>query len=415
MANVLIGVTGGVAAYKVCEVTSTLAKAGVEVRVVMTTKAQSFVSAVTFAALSRRPVCSDQDFWSAQQGRPLHIELGEWADVFVIAPLTANTLAKLAHGFADNLLTNTVLASVCPILLAPAMNTDMWRQVSVQRNWQQLLTEATSISAGRPASRYFAVGPGAGRLACDRIGAGRMAEPQEIITAVYSLLHTQGRNDLAGKHLLISTGSTQEYIDPVRFIGNPATGRMGIALAQAAHARGAQVTLVHGPLTPALSQTIPGSIQCHAVTSAAEMEQAMLTNLPQADWVIMAAAVADVRPASMAAQKLPKKALPKALALATVPDIVAQLAQKKTSHQRIVGFAAQTGDVVTPALEKLQRKGLDAIVANPVDKPGSGFASDSNEAVVLLASGEQVAIAHNTKLLVAHQLYDILLSSFVLT
>ncbi len=190
--RVLIGITGGVAAYKVCEVVSTLAKSGITVKVLMTDQAQRFVSAVTFAALSRHPVYTDADFWSARSDhsayRPLHIALGEWADVLVIAPLTANTLGKLAHGLADNLLTNTVLASVCPILLAPAMNTDMWQQLAVQRNWQLLLQD----------DRYHAVGPGAGRLACDRVGPGRMAEPTAIVTHITSLLHTSGRKDLAG-------------------------------------------------------------------------------------------------------------------------------------------------------------------------------------------------------------------------
>ncbi|MEL7510935.1 MAG: bifunctional phosphopantothenoylcysteine decarboxylase/phosphopantothenate--cysteine ligase CoaBC [Cyanobacteria bacterium J06554_3] len=401
--KVLIGITGGIAAYKICEVTSTLAKAGVEVRVLMTDQAQGFVSAVTFAALSRHAVYSDKDFWSAGQARPLHIELGEWADVFLIAPLTANTLSKLAHGLADNLLTNTVLASVCPILLAPAMNTDMWQQAVVQKNWTKLQADA----------RYHAVGPGAGRLACDRIGTGRMAEPTEIVTALQSLLHTQGQRDLTDKHLLISTGSTQEPIDPVRFIGNPATGRMGIALAQAAIHRGAQVTLVHGPLTADVVSTMPtgqtAQMQTYPITTAAEMESALLSHLPQADWVIMAAAVADVRPAQTATHKLPKKELPTNLPLTTVPDIVSQLAQKKAAHQLIVGFAAQTGDIITPALGKLKRKQLDAIVANPVDKAGSGFGSVDNEAVVLLPSGEQIAIAHGSKLALSHQLYDILI------
>ena len=192
--NVLIGVTGGVAAYKVCEVVSTLAKSGACVRVMMTARSQDFVSAVTFAALSRNAVYTDAEFWSAQQGRPLHIELGEWADVLAIAPVTANTLGKLAYGLADNLLTNTVLASVCPVLLAPAMNTDMWQQQAVRRSWETLLQDA----------RYHTAGPGAGRLACDRVGTGRMAEPGEIVAQIDSLLHTQGKRDLAGKRLLIS-------------------------------------------------------------------------------------------------------------------------------------------------------------------------------------------------------------------
>lgn len=395
--NVLIGVTGGIAAYKVCEVVSTLAKSGVTVWVLMTDHSQGFVSAVTFAALSRSPVYTDADFWSAQQGRPLHIALGEWADVFLIAPLTANTLGKLTHGLADNLLTNTVLASVCPILLAPAMNTDMWQQSAVQRNWQQLLTD----------SRYHAVGPGAGRLACDRVGTGRMAEPAEMVAHLTSLLHTHGQTDLAGRHVLISTGSTREFLDSVRFIGNPATGRMGIALALAAQHRGAQVTLVHGPLSPELAAGLPADIQMIATPTAADMEQAMLANLPQADWVIMAAAVADVRPVSIAAGKLPKKDLPSQLPIEFVPDIVAQLAARKSPEQKVIGFAAQTGDIITPALDKLQRKQLDAIVANPIDKPGSGFGSADNEAVIL-SSDRQVKVTRGSKLRLAHHLYDFL-------
>lgn len=402
--KILIGITGGIAAYKLCEVTSTLAKAGIEVRVVMTRQAQSFVSALTFAALSRHPVYTDDDFWSAKQSRPLHIELGEWADVFVIAPLSANTLAKLAHGLADNLLTNTVLASTCPVLLAPAMNTDMWQQVAVQRNWQQLETN-------QQASRYHSVGPDSGRLACDRIGTGRMAEPTEIVPTIYSLRHTQGRRDLLGKHLLISGGTTQEYLDPVRFISNPATGRMGIALAQAAHHRGAAVTLVHGPLAEELTNTIPIPIRTIAVTTAAEMEHAMLSALPSADWTIMSAAIADVRPTNTVAHKLPKKDLPTHLSLSTVPDIVAQLARQKSARQRIVGFAAQTGDIVTPARDKLKRKNLDAIVANPIDKPDSGFGSSHNQATIFLADGRQRQVARCSKLSLAHQLYDYLLDA----
>lgn len=403
--KILIGVTGGIAAYKLCEVTSTLAKAGVEVRVLMTQQAQRFVSALTFAALSRNSVYTDDDFWSAKRGRPLHIDLGEWADVFVVAPLTANTLAKLAYGLADNLLTNTLLASTCPVLLAPAMNTDMWQQRSVQRNWQQL-------EIGESASRYHAAGPDAGRLACDRIGTGRMAQPAEIITAIYSLCYTKGHTDLLGKRLLISGGSTQEYLDPVRFIGNPATGRMGIALAQAAQHRGARVTLVHGPLTSELADTIPTSVRTVAITTAAEMEKAMLSELHLADWAIMSAAVADVRPTDTANRKLPKKELPMHLPLTAVPDIVAKLARRKAAHQRIIGFAAQTGkDITTLALNKLKNKQLDAIVANAIDRPDSGFGSSNNQAVFLSIDGQQRQSEHGSKLLLSHQLYDFLIET----
>jgi len=399
MARVLIGITGGIAAYKVGEVVSTLAKSGVEVRVILTDAAGEFITPLTLATLSRHPAYTDQDFWQAIHGRPLHIELGEWADVFVIAPLTANTLAKLAHGFSDNLLTNTVLASTCPILLAPAMNTDMWEQLTVQRNWQQIFLD----------QRYHSVGPDAGILACDRIGSGRMAEPSEIITYIRSLLHTKGQKDLAGKRVLISAGGTREHLDPVRFIGNPSTGKMGLALAEAALHRGASVTLVHGPI----SYSLPGAtlvtrlgVKCIGVTSAAEMQKAMLSCFSDADLIVMSAAVGDVKPVNYAAEKLPKKSLPTALPLEFIPDILAELGNLKQAHQKLIGFAAQTGDIITPALSKLKRKNLDAIAAKPVDKADSGFGSDNNQAILLDAKGRQLEIPSCSKLEMAHHLFD---------
>ncbi len=395
--RVLVGVGGGIAAYKVCEVVSSLAKDGIEVRTMLTDAAQEFVTALTFATLSRNPAYGDRDFWQPVHGRPLHIELGEWADVFLLAPLTANTLAKLAHGMADNLLTNTVLASTCPVLLAPAMNTDMWEQAAVQRNWQQLQTDP----------RYHTLAPGSGLLACDRVGAGRMAEPSEILPYVRSLLQTKGDRDLAGKQILISAGGTREFLDPVRFIGNPSTGKMGIALAQASLHRGAEVTLVHTSSTAIDAVRALSGVRCIAVETAAEMRQAMLDHFSKADWTIMAAAVADVKPAHYSREKLPKSALPANLPLATVPDIVAELASLKQPHQRLVGFAAQTGDIVTPAQEKLMRKQLDAIAANPIDQPNSGFGSDTNQAIFLDRHGRQHPINQPcSKLLMAHQLLD---------
>lgn len=394
--RVLVGVGGGIAAYKVCEVVSTLAKAGTEVRVILTEGAQQFVTPLTFATLARHAAYTDRDFWQPTQARPLHIEMGEWAEVFLIAPLTANTLAKLAQGLADNLLTNTVLASMCPVLLAPAMNTEMWQQQSVQRNWQMVQTD----------TRYHVVGPGSGVLACDRVGQGRIAEPIEILNQLRSLLHTQGQRDLTGKQLLISTGGTREYLDPVRFLGNPSTGRMGVALAQAAKHRGASVSLVHGPMDLSLLATLPTEVQQVSTVSAAEMQQAMLQRLPTADWVIMAAAVADVRPTEYHAEKLPKRSLSSTLPLSPVADIVAELSQLKQPHQRLIGFAAQTGEIVTPALEKLRRKNLDVIAANPVDQPDSGFGSDQNQAILIDRAGRKQIISPCSKLQMAHQLLD---------
>ncbi|NJO48372.1 MAG: bifunctional phosphopantothenoylcysteine decarboxylase/phosphopantothenate--cysteine ligase CoaBC, partial [Leptolyngbyaceae cyanobacterium RM2_2_4] len=280
--RILIGIGGGIAAYKVCEVISILAKAGAEVRAILTDSAQEFITPLTIATLSRHPAYTDQSFWQPTHDRPLHIELGEWAEVFAIAPLTANTLAKLTYGLADNLLTNTVLASACPVLLAPAMNTEMWQQQSVQRNWQQVQADG----------RYHTVGPAAGLLACDRIGKGRMAEPSEILAQLRSLLHTGGKRDLAGKQILINAGGTREHFDPVRFIGNPSTGKMGVALAQAAFHRGAAVTLVHAPMEAHLLAPLSG-VRLVSVTSAAEMHQTMLNYFTDADWTILAAAVAD--------------------------------------------------------------------------------------------------------------------------
>ncbi|MUL35395.1 bifunctional phosphopantothenoylcysteine decarboxylase/phosphopantothenate--cysteine ligase CoaBC [Gloeocapsopsis dulcis] len=389
--RVLIGIGGGIAAYKVCEVISTLFKAGVQVRVILTDSAQQFITPLTVATLSRHPAYTDADFWQPHQ-RPLHIELGEWADVFLIAPLTANTLSKLSYGIADNLLTNTVLASRCPVLLAPAMNTEMWQQVAVQRNWQQLLTDL----------RFHALAPGYGLLACDRVGAGRMAEPAEIVTGVQSLLHTSGKRDLLGKRVLISAGGTREYLDPVRFIGNPSTGKMGLALVQAALHRGAYVTLVHAPIEWA----VPQGVQAIAGVNAHQMQQAMLENFADADLTVMSAAVADVKPAEYSQEKLPKRSLPEQLPLAPVPDIVAELGRRKQPHQRLIGFAAQTGDIITPARQKLQQKKLDAIVANPIDKPNVGFGSDFNSAVFLDNQGRQIEIPHCSKLKLAHQLFD---------
>lgn len=397
--KILVGISGGIAAYKVCEVVSTLAKAGAEVRAVLTDSAQAFVSPLTFSTLSRHPAYTDADFWQPTHVRPLHIDLGEWAEVMLLAPLTANTLAKLVYGLADNLLTNTILASTCPVLLAPAMNTDMWEQQTVQHNWQQIQAN----------SRYHAAAPQAGILACDRVGAGRMAEPPELVTQLYSLLHTAGKRDLAGKRVLISAGGTREHLDPVRFIGNPSTGKMGIALAQAAAHRGAAVTLVHAPLETSLLTRLAG-MRSLPIESAAQMQQMMRQELANADWVVMAAAVADVKPAHCSAEKLPKKALPTTLPLEFVPDVVAELASHRHAQQRLIGFAAQSGDIVPPALEKLKRKKLDAIVANPIDQPHSGFGSEMNRAIFLDNQGRQVEIAPCSKLQMAHRLLDCILT-----
>jgi phosphopantothenoylcysteine decarboxylase / phosphopantothenate---cysteine ligase len=394
--RVLVGIGGGVAAYKICEVISTLVKAGVEVRAILTDSAQQFITPLTITTLCRHLVYTDKDFWAPTHERPLHIQLGEWAEVFLVAPLTANTVGKLALGLADNLLTNTILASTCPVLVAPAMNTAMWEQQSVQQNWAQL----------QQIERMHSIGPGTGLLACDTVGAGRMAEPHEIVSYLQSLLHSQGDRDLLGKCLLISSGGTREYLDPVRFIGNPSTGKMGLALALAAWHRGAEVQLIQA----ASLEVPPGSaITATTVVGAAQMEAELVAALPNADWIVMAAAVADVRPQKTASTKLAKYEIPDLLPLESVPDIVQALSALKQPHQKLIGFAAQTGDIVPPAIAKLRRKGLDAIVANPIDLPERGFGQDRNEAIFIDALGIQTPIPLCTKLEMAHRILDLIL------
>jgi len=395
--RILIGLSGGIAAYKVCEVISQLFQQGGEIETILTESAEKFITPLTISTLARKPAYTDQDFWQPIHSRPLHIQLGEWAEIMLIAPLTANTLAKLVHGFADNLLTNTVLASICPILVAPAMNTDMWLQSPVQANWQSLQQNP----------RYFCLDTNTGLLACDRIGKGRMAEAIEIISGIESIICSGGKRDLQGKQVLISAGSTQEYFDPVRFMGNPASGKMGIALAQACYYRGAYVTLIAGNIAPELLKSIP-QIQVIPVVTSEEMEKAMLAQFSQADLTFMAAAVADVKPKHYSPTKLSKQSLPKTLELETVNDIVAKLAEIKQNHQKIIGFAAQTGDIVIPAVEKLQRKKLDAIVANPIDKENAGFASDYNEAVIIKKDGTKTVISPSQKLALAHQIINLI-------
>lgn len=392
--RLLVAIGGGIAAYKVCTVISTLFQQGTAVRVVMTDAAQQFITPLTVATLARQPAYTDADFWQPVHQRPLHIELGEWADLIVIAPLTANTLGKLAQGLADNLLTNVVLASTCPVLLAPAMNTDMWEQVAVRRNWQLLQQDR----------RYHWCDPGAGLLACDRVGPGRLAEPETIVSHIQALAITGGKRDLVDRHILISTGGTREFFDPVRFIGNPATGKMGLALAQAAAHRGAQVTLIYGTL-PSIPQE--AGITAIAAPSSELMAAELFKYFPQADLTFMAAAVADFRPATYVDRKLSKAELPEQLPVVAVMDIAAALGERKQTTQKLIGFAAQTGDIVTPARDKLTRKNLDAIVANPIDLPNSGFGSEQNQAVWLDRAGHQIDIPSCSKQEMAHRLLDL--------
>ncbi|MCS6782239.1 MAG: bifunctional phosphopantothenoylcysteine decarboxylase/phosphopantothenate--cysteine ligase CoaBC [Gloeomargarita sp. SKYBB_i_bin120] len=391
MGRILVGIGGGIAAYKVCELVSQWVQQGHQVQVVLTSQALQFVTPLTLSTLSRRPAYTDADWWQPT-GRPLHIELGEWAEVMVVAPLTANLLAKVAHGLAEDLLTNTLLASPAPVLVAPAMNATMWAQPAVQHNYQTLLAWP----------RFHSVGVRAGLLACDAVGPGRMAEPWEIDAWVNSLLLTGGQRDLQPHRILVTAGATREYLDPVRFLSNPASGGMGFALAQAAQSRGARVTLIHAHVT----QPVPQVTQVIRVGSAQEMATAVRDLFPDHDWCLMAAAVGDVQPATYHATKLPKQALPDCLPLQPTPDILQHLGQIKRPDQLLIGFAAQTGDLETPAREKLQRKHLDAIVANPVDVPGVGFDSPDNQGLWLDRLGQRRVWPRTPKLHLAHQILE---------
>jgi phosphopantothenoylcysteine decarboxylase/phosphopantothenate--cysteine ligase len=277
------------------------------------------------------------------------------------------------------------------------MNTEMWEQNAVQRNLELLQTDR----------RYHLLAPNSGLLACDRRGTGRLAEPNQIIQKLKALLFTQGKEDLKGKNILITAGGTQEYLDAVRFIGNPSTGKMGFALAQSAGDRGAKVTLIHGPVG---DLTISMGVNSIPVTTAEQMEKALIGQAPQADWIVMAAAVADVKPARTVTGKLAKQDLPSSLPLTPVPDLIAQVSKNRQENQLLVGFAAQTGDIITPALEKLKRKNLDVIVANPIDCQNAGFGSDSNQAVILHRDGSQRFIDPCSKLEMAHRIWQYLLS-----
>ncbi|MFN5854337.1 MAG: bifunctional phosphopantothenoylcysteine decarboxylase/phosphopantothenate--cysteine ligase CoaBC [Pseudanabaenaceae cyanobacterium] len=398
--RVLVGITGGIAAYKVCEVVSQLVQQGHEVRVVLTKGATQFVNPLTFATLSRQAAYTDDDFWQFSHGRPLHITLGEWADVILIAPLTANSLAKLAYGMADNLLMNIILASDCPVLLAPAMNTTMWEQETVQVNYRYL----------QELSRYTYIMPGVGRLACDVVGTGRMAEPATILGYLKSCQQTKGVQDLRGKSVLVSAGGTREFIDLVRFISNPSTGKQGIAIAQSALHRGAQVTLVAANLANPQSPDLAG-MEVIPVTTALELQEVMEDRFSQAEITVMCAAVGDVRPQNYIPTKLPKASLPETLPLARVPDIVAQLAKQKQSHQQLIGFAAQSGstvEIITAAQEKLARKQLDAIVANAVNSNETGFGVDTNQGIFLHRDGRQEITPLVSKLALGHRLWNFL-------
>ncbi|MGE5707062.1 MAG: bifunctional phosphopantothenoylcysteine decarboxylase/phosphopantothenate--cysteine ligase CoaBC [Bacteroidota bacterium] len=357
--RIVLGVTGGIAAYKACELTSTLVKAGAVVDVVMTPAATEFVRPLTFQALTGRPVSLEM-FSLLKETEIGHVSLAERADLVLIAPLTANTLAKLAHGLADNLLTATVLATRAPLLLAPAMNVGMWENPATRENLRTLEARGALV-----------VPPGIGRLACGTVGQGRLADLPAILEGIHRALTPQ---DLKGKRVVVTAGGTREALDPVRFLGNRSSGKMGYAIARSLLRHGAQVTLISGPsaLTP------PPGAELLLVESTREMGDALKDALP-ADALVMAAAVADYRPEQVCAQKLKKEKGTPILSLVENPDLL-----KETQGDFLrIGFAAESEALLENARAKLERKKLDLIVANDITRPDSGFDRDTNRVVLL--------------------------------
>ncbi len=374
--RILLGVTGGIAAYKVCTLASHLTQAGAEVDVVMTEAAGRFVSPLTFEALTGRPAYASM-WGTAERGLPTHIThvgLAEAADLIVIAPATANTLAKLAHGIADNLLTALALAARSPVLLAPSMDVGMWAHDATQENVDTLRSRGVHVA-----------GPARGRMASGLEGKGRLLEPDEILGHVRLVLGRAG--PLSGRGVVVSAGPTREPLDPVRFLSNPSSGRQGFALAQAALDRGAQVTLVTGPThLPA-----PVGAERVDVTSAAEMGEAVLRSTKSADAVLMAAAVADYRPSRTLAEKIKKVDGDMTLRLRRTADVLSAVAERRrsTGYPRVlVGFAAETEDLLQSARAKLEAKGLDLIVANDVTAADAGFGVKTNRVVLLQRGAE---------------------------
>jgi len=368
--KIVVGVTGGIAAYKAVEVVSRLRKAGAEVHVMMTREATEFVTELTFREISGHPVA--QDMWAkVQEYKVEHIALATLADLMLIVPATANVLAKAATGIADDLLTSTILATKAPLFFAPAMNTGMYENPATKANISVLKDRGIHI-----------IEPASGYLACGVEGKGRLPEPAEIVQEV--LDYFSETQSLQGKKILVTAGGTEEALDPVRFLGNRSTGRMGYAIAEAAVRRGAEVVLVSGPT----SLSVPAGVRAIKVRSAREMEQAVLSEYDSVDAVIKSAAVADYRPKEISSQKIKKSDGELTLTLVRNPDILYKLGQHK-KHQVLVGFAAETNDLETYARKKLEKKNLDFIVANDVSAHDAGFGTDTNRVQIFYRDGRE--------------------------
>lgn len=388
--RLLLGVTGGIAAYKAAILTSKLVQAGAELEVVMTEAAQKFITPLTLQALTHRRIYSDLFHLPPGENIP-HIHLADSIDLLVIAPATANTLAKLANGLADNLLTSIALATPAPILVAPAMESDMWHHPATQRNMARLSEWGVQV-----------IGPAEGRLASGAQGAGRLVEPLVILDKIKHLLAQHG--DLAGRRIVITAGGTREALDPVRFITNRSSGKMGLAVANAARDRGAEVTLIS-----TVGFEPQAGITQIAVNSASEMRDAVLKFSSGASALIMAAAVADYRPAEEATQKIKKSAGDLSLRLTRNDDILALVGQQRQAQgwpKCVVGFAAETENLLEHASDKLKRKNLDFIIANDVSRTDAGFGVDTNAVTILKRQGEPEDLPLQSKRSIAEAILD---------
>lgn len=389
--HIVLGVTGGIAAYKSVTLLRLLTKAGAEVQVVMTPSAKQFVTPVTFSSLSQKPVVSE--FFTANTGEwHSHVDLGLWADAMVIAPATASTIGKMANGVADNMLVTTYLSAKSPVFVAPAMDLDMMAHPSTQRNIELLKSYGNHI-----------IEPASGELASGLTGRGRMEEPENIVAALERFFsRTQ---DLAGKHVMITAGPTHEPIDPVRFIGNSSSGKMGRALAAEALRRGARVTVISGPV----AISYPAGADVVGVTTALEMRDEAVSRFPDTDIAVMCAAVADYRPASCADHKIKRSGVDEmTLTLVRNPDIAATLGAMKRPGQRLVGFALEADHAEDNGRGKLASKNLDMIVVNSLEDAGAGFGVDTNRVTMLTADGRRLQGDLKSKDGVAADIFDVI-------
>lgn len=394
--KIVLGITGSIAAYKACTLIRLFVKAGAEVQVVITPAGKEFITPVTLSTLTSKPVISD--FFSNRDGSwNSHVELGLWADAMVIAPCTASTLGKMAHGIADNMLITTYLSMKAPVFIAPAMDLDMYRHPATQANMQTLRSYGNHI-----------IEAASGELASHLVGKGRMEEPETIFNVIREYFDRQDKlpNDLHGRRILITAGPTYEKIDAVRFIGNFSTGKMGFALAEECARRGAEVELVAGPVG---LQTVHPAIRRTDVMSAHEMYEVAVDKFATCDTAILCAAVADFTPAQVAEQKIKREGSGGLhLDLTPTQDIARELGKLKRNDQKLIGFALETNDEVSHAQEKLMRKNLDFIVLNSLRTPGAGFAYDTNQVTLLFADGTRKDFPLKSKAEVAADIVDFL-------